>query len=396
MRGAEDGLPAAVLLLLTLLFGLDPRLLDPGVVNQKAGAQVCVEAVPHLAVATWWAATLLMLVAVLLRRRAPLLALALATVGQMAHLVNAGLPDTPIDAAAPIALYTVAACATRRAMSIRVGVTAATGVLVAALAPGRAFHLATPLQRQWPALLMVAAWLIGDNVRSRRAYLQQVESRALDLQREQQHQAEAAAGAERARIAHELHDVVAHGLSIIVIQAQAASRTLRTQPEVADKALDAILECGRDGLAELRRLLQLDLDGRSTDQRTPLPGLSDLPDLVERVRAAGLPVSFACDGLATSVSALIGLSTYRIVQEGLTNALKHAGPGAAAEVSVCCEPTAVLIRVHDNGTGPGPQSDARHGRGLRGIRERVSTFGGEFHAGSGPDGGFHLHARLLL
>lgn len=397
-RGATaDALPAGILLLLTFMFGLDPRLLDPDIVNQKMpSGQVSVETVSHLAVATWWTATAVMLAGLVLRRRLPLTALALAAAGQIAHLRLTGFPDAPVDAAPAIALYTVAAHTTRRAASIGAGIAAALGITLATFTPGRVFQFPTPFLRQWPLLLLTAAWLIGDNIRSRRAYLQQVEARASDLQREQQHQAEAAAAAERARISRELHDVVAHGLSVIVIQAQAAAQAMQTQPAVAHQALDAIIDSGRDALAELRRLLELDTDAQPPSQRTPLPGLGDLPDLVERVRAAGLPVTFAFNGSPDTVPALIGLSAYRIVQEGLTNTLKHAGPGAAADVCVRCEPAGVQIRIEDNGTGPGPKPDAGHGRGLRGMRERVNTFGGELHTGPGPDGGFHLHARLPL
>jgi signal transduction histidine kinase len=397
-RGAAaDALPAGILLLLTLVLGLDPRLLHPDMVNQKVpGGQVGVETVSHLSVAIWWTATAVMLAGLVLRRRLPLTALALAAAGQMAHLRLTGFPDAPVDAAPAIALYTVAAYTTRRAVSIGAGAAAALGITVATFTPGRVFQLSTPFLRHWPLLLAAAAWLIGDNIRSRRAYLQQVEARARDLQREQQGRAEAAAVAERARISRELHDVVAHGLSVIVIQAQAAAQAMQEQPAVAHQALDAIVDSGRDALAELRRLLELDTDAQPPAQRTPLPGLDDLPDLVERVRAAGLPVTFAFNGSPDTVPALIGLSAYRIVQEGLTNTLKHAGTGAAADVCVRCEPAEVQIRIQDNGTGPGPKPDAGHGRGLRGMRERVNTFGGELRTGPGPDGGFHLHARLPL
>jgi signal transduction histidine kinase len=392
-----DAFPAVLLLVLTVVFGLDPRLLDPDVVNGKLpGGQVGVEAVSHLAVATWWTATAVMLAGLVLRRRLPLAVLAVATAGQIAHLSLTGFPDAPVDAAPAVALYTVAAHPRRRAVSIGAGLAAALGSTVATATPSRVFQLSTPFLRQWPVLLLVAAWLIGDNVRSRRAYLHQVEARARDLEREQQRQAESAAAAERARISRELHDVVAHGLSVIVIQAQAAAQAMQEQPAVARTALDSIVDSGRQALTEMRRLLELDADRLPDGQRAPLPGLGDLPDLVERVRAAGLPVTFALDGSTASVPALIGLSAYRIVQEGLTNTLKHAGPGAAASVCVRCEPAGVQIRVEDDGTGPLTQPDTGHGRGLRGMRERVTTFGGELSAGPGPDGGFHLHARLPL
>jgi signal transduction histidine kinase len=395
----------AILLALALGYGLDPRLVDPGVVNQKLPAgQTGAEAVSYLPVAAWWIATVVMLAAVLLRGRVPLVALAVATAGQVVHLTLAHqFPDSVVDVAPALALYTVVVHGTRRAVSIGAGAVAAA---VASLVPDREYHLPSPFLREWPLLALVGAWLIGDAARARRMYLEQVQARARDQQQQQQRQAESAVAAERARIAREMHDVVAHGLSVIVIQAQAAAQAMDGQPDVARAALDAIVDSGRGALGEMRRLFDLDdaaADAEPRDRRAPLPGLGDLPDLVDRVRAAGLPVTLALEGLDGTlagelgpVPALVGLSAYRIVQEGLTNTLKHAGLGARAEVSVRRAPADVRISIADSGVGPVAPTDGGPGRGLRGMRERVTMFGGELRTGPGPDGGFQVYARLPL
>ena len=193
-----------------------------------------------------------------------------------------------------------------------------------------------------------------------------------------------------------MHDVVAHGLSVIVIQAQAAAQAMEREPAVARTALAAIVDHGRGSLGEMRRLFDLDEAGdqEPRDRRAPLPGLADLPDLADRVRAAGLPVRLAVEP-AGPVPTLVGLSAYRIVQEGLTNTLRHAGPGARAEVSVRCAPSDVQISVADTGgTTALSNGSGTPGRGLRGMRERVTMFGGELRTGPGPHDGFQVYARL--
>jgi signal transduction histidine kinase len=408
-----DGL-TAVLLTLALGYGLDPRLVDPGVVTQKLPAgQAAVEAVRYLPVAVWWTASAVMIAAVAVRSRLPLVALAIATAGQLVHLGFTPFLDNAVDVAPALALYTVAARITRRAVSIGVAAAAIVAVAVTLFEPNRAYHMSSPLLRQWPVLLLAAAWLVGDAARARRLYASEVEARTRDLQQQQKRQAESLVAAERARIAREMHDVVAHGLSVIVIQAQAAAQAMDREPAVARAALDAIVDNGRGALGEMRRLFDLedagDADDVDTgteprDRRAPLPGLGDLPDLVDRVRAAGLPVTLAIEGPdgavpagpgSGAVPALLGLSAYRIVQEGLTNTLKHAGPGARAEVSVRYAPTDVQISVADTGGTPvAPAESAHQGRGLQGMRERVNMFGGQLRTGPGPHGGFQVYARL--
>ena len=203
--------------------------------------------------------------------------------------------------------------------------------------------------------------------------------------------AEQAAAAERARIARELHDIVAHHLSVVVLQAAGA----RASGKAAEAALEKIEHSGRQALAETRRLLGV---LRDTDEETglaPQPGISGLDALAGTVRAAGLPVNLVIDGDHTALPAAVDVSVYRIVQEALTNILKHAG-GACADVTIGCADEAVTIEITDDGTGePGNRAPAG-GHGLAGMRGRAAIFGGELHAGPRPGGGFAVRARLPL
>ena len=206
-----------------------------------------------------------------------------------------------------------------------------------------------------------------------------------------QRQAEQAAAAERARIARELHDIVAHHLSVIVLQAAGA----RASGKAAGSALEKIENSGRQALAETRRLLGV---LRDTDEETglaPQPGISELDTLADSVRAAGLPVNLVIDGDPAAVPAAVDVSVYRIVQEALTNVLKHAGP-ARADVTIDCADEAVTIEVTDDGTREPGNRTPVGGHGLAGMRERVAIFGGELHAGPRPGGGFAVQARLPL
>ena len=204
---------------------------------------------------------------------------------------------------------------------------------------------------------------------------------------------EAAADHERARIARELHDLVGHSLAIIVLQAQAAGRVLPTDPQKALEVLGAIERLGRDGLAELRRLLGMLVPD---DEQTPaLPSLENLDDLVGRFAEAGLPVDLTIHGAACSLPSGLDLSAYRIVQEALTNALKHAGP-TRASVDISFFGEALEIRVVDDGRGPSRNGSGRVGHGLIGMRERVALYGGQLLAEPRPGGGFQVVARFPL
>jgi signal transduction histidine kinase len=200
-----------------------------------------------------------------------------------------------------------------------------------------------------------------------------------------------AVAAERAAIARELHDVVAHHMSVMVVQAGAARAVGESDPAAASEALREIEASGRTGLAEMRRLLGI-LKAEGDDGRTPQPGLADLGELLDSMAATGLAVEVVVEGSPRPLPPGVDLSAYRIVQEALTNALRHAG-GASAHMVVRYEPGALELEIADDGPGR-PDGPPTGGHGLIGMRERAQLFGGEFDAGLRPGGGFLVRARL--
>jgi signal transduction histidine kinase len=248
-----------------------------------------------------------------------------------------------------------------------------------------------------PALL---AWVLGDSMRYRRAYYASLEDRAARLEAERDAQAQIAAVAERARIARELHDVIAHNVSVMVVQADGASYTLDTDPGRAREALAAISATGRQALAEMRRLLGVlrrEEEG-GTSQRAPQPGIGELGELLEQARGAGLPVSFTIEGEPQPLPGGIALAAYRIVQESLTNTRKHAGPVASAAVTLRYSDAALVLAISDDGRGAlgGAAVPGSTGHGLTGMRERVAIYGGSVAAGPRRGGGFEVVATLPL
>ena len=240
------------------------------------------------------------------------------------------------------------------------------------------------------ATAILAAWLAGVFVRSRREAVAQA-ARTAAAER----QAERAVADERARMARELHNIVSHNLSVVVLQAAGAQAAGSSD---TGPTLEKIERSGRQALVEMRRLLgvlrQPD-EPAAGPELSPQPGIAELAALVEGVRAAGLPVVLVIDGDPDRLPAAVDISAYRIVQEALTNVLKHAGQ-ASAEVSVRCGADEVLIEVTDDGGGLQAAGQAGGGHGLTGMRERVALFGGELVAGPQPDGGFAVRARLPL
>jgi signal transduction histidine kinase len=204
---------------------------------------------------------------------------------------------------------------------------------------------------------------------------------------------------ERARISRELHDLVAHSMGVIVIQAQGAQRALDTSPDQAREALSAIETAGRLGMAEMRRLLGLLADGGADAATAPQPTLREIPELVARLRATGMPVDLRVEGAVRALPTGVELTGYRIVQEALTNALKHAGR-AQVDVRLRYEPNCVDIEVTDQGPTDSTQPINGHdsgSRGLTGMRERVSMYGGTLETGPRTgSGGFSVHARIPL
>jgi len=247
----------------------------------------------------------------------------------------------------------------------------------------------------FPALLVSLSWLAGRIVRARADMAREVAERAQGLEQLRDEQAVAMAQAERRRIARELHDVVAHTLSVMVVQAGGARWTLEREPARAAAALKIVEETGRAALRELRRLLWV-LDCDQQQPLTPQPGLGELAALVEQARGAGLSVELEFGGRPRAVPEGLQLAAYRIVQEALTNTRRHAG-GASARVSVRYTATSLTLEITDDGQGSrrkGP--DGQPGHGLAGMRERVAAYGGEFSVGPQDDGGFAVRAEFPL
>jgi signal transduction histidine kinase len=243
-------------------------------------------------------------------------------------------------------------------------------------------------------ILAVGSWLAGAVVHARRERAS-IQARASLLERESR----LAVDEERARIARELHDIVSHNLSVVVVQA--AGARAQAAADAPGSTLEKIERSGREALVEMRRLLGVlrrDNPDEDATALAPSPGIGQLPELAGRVRAAGLEVELRIEGDCSALPPALELTAYRIVQEALTNTLKHAGSGARAEVAVLREAGALAIDVLDDGSGrpPGDRSSPEGGHGLIGIRERVAVFGGEVRAGPRPAGGFHVRARLPL
>jgi signal transduction histidine kinase len=345
-------------------------------------------------------------VVVALRRRAPEKMLLLAIATGLAQLaLNVQADPNPGDAAMLAIIYT---CATNGARwSSRLALTA--GLLASPIAMVRwpphdevSTIWTTLLQTFFLTVIFALSWVIGDRLRTRRAYYAQLEERAERLHREREAQSKAAVAAERARIARELHDVVAHNVSVMVVQADGAAYVLDAAPDQAKQALETISSTGRQALAEMRRLLGLLRAGDDAGgEYVPQPGVDQLADLIDQVRGAGLPVRFEVAGHARPLSSGVELTAYRIVQEALTNVRKHGGDGASASVLLGFGDAALDLLIEDDGRGGRDDLYEQGGRdglgqGLIGMRERIGMVGGTLIAGPRPGGGFRISAVLPL
>ena len=302
--------------------------------------------------------------------------------------------DSGVTIAVLLMMYTVAAHVDRP-RSLRIGL-AMGAVLVAVMVAGVIVE-----DEDLPAvavasnaIIFATAWTIGDSVRHRAAYLAEVEARAERAERAQSIAAEHAVQEERVRIARELHDVVAHSVSVMVVQAGAGRRVLERRPEQAAEALGVIEATGRNALDELRRLLGVLRHEEGAAAVGPQPTAGDLHTLVAQWREAGMDVGLDVVGEAPELPAGMSLTIYRIVQEALTNVMKHAGP-AQVEVTVRYD-DAVEIEVDDDGRGNRPDDVPSSGQGLIGMRERVELFGGTLVVGPRPGGGYRVRAAIPL
>jgi signal transduction histidine kinase len=299
------------------------------------------------------------------------------------------------------ALYSVAAFGTPRAA--RLGLAS-----VLAVQPIAVLDPRDPAYSEWSdvavgAIVLTAVWVFGDSRRMRRAQVEMIEERAVRAERDRDEQATLAVREERARIAREMHDIVAHSVSVMVVQAGAARRLVGRDPHAAAEAAGQVEATGRDALREMRRavgVLRADGEGDVAGADAapavlePQPVLSDVPGLVAGYRDAGLDVRLRTDGEPRPLPSGVELAAFRIIQEALTNTMKHAGP-ARAEVRIAYGPDALTVVVADDGRGAAFERGPG-GHGIAGMRERVTVYDGDLDAGPHPGGGFRVRARLPL
>ncbi len=243
------------------------------------------------------------------------------------------------------------------------------------------------------SLFAGAPLYLGREVHERRRRFEQLQARADQAERDQEMKAAEAVAEERARIARELHDVVAHQMTVMTLQAEGASRIAKDIDPRVTEALQTIKGAGHSALTEMRRMVGLLRTDGVPSEMTPLPGFGEVPDLVDRMQAAGLEVGLRIEGSAPAVAESVGLAVYRIVQESLTNVARHAGPKAAAEVSLFHGDHALELAITDNGRGAGT-TQTGDGHGIIGMRERIAVLNGTFGAGPQPGGGYRVHATI--
>lgn len=373
--------------------GPGPRVTDIGVVLLVQAA-VSVPWVlprdPRLEPATLSAylLTTLTVLPLLWRRRAPVRVLLAVVAAQGLYGLAADGPGQTLPYTGLVALYSVAAYAPARARRL-------CGALTLAIVfPSVAFNTGEARELVFSLMVFTAAYGFGRFTDTRQAYTRAVEDRARQLEVTRRIEAEQAATRERARIAREMHDILSHAGSLMIVQAEAGPVAVRTAPERAEAAFDAISETGRDAMVQLRRMLGV---LRESEQgpgapRSPQPALSELPALVERVRASGLAVTLTVTGPERPLPRDTDSAVYRIVQEALTNTVKHAAASEAAVLLAYGE-SGLTVSVTDDGRGGGTGT----GHGLIGIRERAAAHGGSARTGPGPGGrGFRVDVTLPL
>lgn len=352
----------------------------------------------HLQPRTPWVAYLLAIgtfMPLALRRKIPWLALALSGGFALAYTFSPGTPPMPVVFAPMLALYTFAARATQR----RSGLMALLVAAVVALVPVFAFSSTT----RWVSelvgtfLMLAAAALLGESERNRREYIREVEARAAEAERTREEEALRRVDEERIRIAREVHDIVAHSLSIVTVQASAAETLLEGGDR--DKTREAILNIratGKSALAELRSMLDVLRTGEGDAPLAPAADITRLDQLVATVQEAGLEVDVHVRGDLQGLPAYAGVSAYRIVQEALTNAVRHA-QATSAQVELIVGAETLSVAVRDNGIGAEFADEASlPGHGIHGMRERTEALGGSFGTANLPAGGFQVSASIPL
>lgn len=327
--------------------------------------------------------------ALLVRDQAPVPVLALVGVAAILY-TWLGYPGGLYTVSVVFAVWAAVAAGHRGPAAIAALAVVASFVVASFLVDtGHAIDADAPF---WLAGWFVASFVLGEVSRGRREYLEQVEQRALDAERTREEEARRRAGEERIRIARELHDVLAHHISVINVQSGVAVHLLDRQPEQARTALVAISQASKEALQELRATLGVLRQVDDDDSRRPAPGLATLDELVDRARSTGLEVEVRVTGVERAIPTGIDLAAYRIIQEALTNVARHAR-AARASISVDHQPHRVVINVEDDGAAS-PADPVVAGNGLIGMRERATAAGGTLEAGPLPDGGFHVRAVL--
>jgi signal transduction histidine kinase len=340
------------------------------------------------------ASYLLAALALALRRRFPLaVAIFVSAALGIEFLVFGASEGFGTLAPMVVAPYSVAAHEGRRRALLGFAFIAAAGVAHNVRDPGNESLHDHISALPWYAPAVIA-WLLGAYLRTRRLYVAELRERADRAEHEREQQAQAAVASERTRIARELHDIVAHSVSVMVVQAEAAEEMLdRGEPARARDPLWKIEDTGRAALMDMRRMLGILREDDSKPALGPQPGIANLELLLAKVRESGLPVELEVEGEPAPLPPGVDLSAYRIVQEALTNSLKYAGP-ATARVVVRYALGSLELEVSDDGAGSTNGADGGHG--LVGMRERVALFGGELHAGPAPSRGYVVRARLPL
>ncbi len=328
-----------------------------------------------------------------LRHRAPLAALALTTVGGLV-VAPVGLLLTPlVMAPAAVAAYALAVRDERRA-AVAIPVSAALLVSTAPFAETLSWQDVTRLGTV--AAVPLVAGVLGWSVQNRRAYLGAVEERARRAEKSRESEARRRVAEERVRIARELHDLVAHQITLANAQAMVAAQVFDVRPEQTRESLEDVIETTRNALDDLRATVGLlRQSGDAVAPAEPVPGLSRLPTLLESFRRAGLEVSVDEEGTARPLPPGVDLTAYRIIQEALTNVTKHAGSGDA-RVGLVWSRDRLTITVADDGTNVRPAPDRPPGFGLIGMRERAAAVGGQLSARRRPEGGFLVSTDLPL
>jgi signal transduction histidine kinase len=325
-----------------------------------------------------------------MRRRYPMTVLAVVTAANVLYNVSSRASAMTLISML-VAVYTVGTFYGRRELVVATVVTTALLIVSNLHGIDSRFWVAELIRN---GSLMAVAAAVGDATRQRRAYTSEVEQRALDAERTHEEEAKRRVDEERLRIARELHDITAHSLSVIAVQSGAAVHVMDTKPEEARHSLQAIRQTSREALEELRGMVGV-LRGEGAEQAPyePSSGLSQVEALAEQIRRAGVSVDLDFGDLH-AVPAVVSASAYRVIQEALTNVLRHAGPGAGAQVTASMVGSQLEVSVVDDGAGA--SLDWREGHGLTGMRERAEALGGAFQAGPLPQGGFWVGVTYPL